>query len=194
MTNFIDQNRRSILVGSIALVAAGKANIAYAQNIPDIENTVEYLQTPQTVALLYSNLSIMYSLTLGIYLQQNQASVSDPEKLDSLELPPLASGDFEIWNLLQRLSTDDGSAERLAIQEALKESDPLSGSQRGTQNETLIANVTNGLGEIGIDTEIQTVKEAVDSLTSAERIAAVSIDEGNESNYFCRVFPWVYFC
>jgi hypothetical protein len=186
----VDETRRALLLTSATALVVLNSRLSFAQEIPSVQVTIEYLRTPQTLALLYNRFSLAWSLTISLYLQQNDASIDAPGKLDGLQLPPLG-GNSEIWPRFRMLAEPGNASEREALISVLEtDPDPLTEPERAEAHRQLVEKMNARLKDSGISPEARPVKEAVDSLSHVERIAAVTVDAGGKGSYFCRIFPF----
>ena len=182
-------NRRTALKFAVVTLATMQAKTGSAQDrsLPSLKATLDYLKTPESVALLYTHFSLAFSLAISI--RAALLEPSDVEEIGALRLYPRQRPEsLVIFDVLRGLG-ENGEVERETVSEALiKEGDPIDAMR--DQHFRLVTHFTSTMTEVGINPASVIIDPAIDSLTHVERVAAVTVSDNRSSSYLCRRFPF----
>lgn len=186
--------RRVAIASGIIGLAALRAKPALSQEValPDLEETLALLESNAGVRLIYSRFSLAFSLTFDLAVRLSGADSNNPEPAARLPVfPAERPGSGEPFGLLTELSVDD---QRFAVLAALTERDDPLSAPRGEALSALINQIARSLAEFGYPVESEPISDALASCAHVERIAVVTRDTSQEASYFCRHFPFSWFC
>lgn len=186
--------RRVAIASGIIGVAALRAKPALSQEVflPDFEQTLALLESDAGVRLIYSRFSLAFSLTFDLVVRLSGAGSDNPAPAAELPVFPAERPDSgEPFGILTELSVEEQRGAALAA--LIERGDPLD-DPRGEALSRLINGISAALTEFGYPVETAPISEALASCAHVERIAAVTRDTSHEASYFCRRFPFSWFC
>lgn len=188
------QISRRALIASATMAIALSGRRAAAQQGTDVNETLQFLGTRDSMQLLLNHFWLAYSLSENLNALINGANSPDSDKLGQFVRPNDGDNAGEFIVLVRSLAEPNGASERAGIAQALQASDPLSNDALAASHNRLVNQFKSQLAEAGINPESDLIGPATSSLTHMERIAAATVNTDSDESYFCRVFPFRWLC